>query len=105
MIGMLASIGSDQVAIGTVSGLLIAFSAAILKLYGSTQEERKASAEDRVSQVEEELERARSDYAKDRIAWEAERARYEEKIDRLIADLLRCWQDQRRRLDDPPTGG
>lgn len=92
MIGLI--IESDKIAIGTVCSLLVAFSAAIFRVYGKAQEERKLTAEQRVGQMREELERHREDDRADREQWEEERRELNRVIDRLSNDLLECWKDK-----------
>lgn len=91
---MLAAVTSDQLAVGTVSGLLIAFSAAVFKLYGKTQDEWKESAEDRVKQVEKELERTRKDAADDKTAWLEEKTQLQAALNLAQQELRDCWQRQ-----------
>lgn len=98
---ILAATLSDQVAVGTVSGLLIAFSAAVFKLYGKTQDERKDSAESRVTQVEKELERTRTDHDADQKEWREEKARLEHALEMARQELRDCWQGQLdKRMND-----
>jgi mevalonate pyrophosphate decarboxylase len=92
VISLLLAITSEQIGVGTASGVLIAFSAAVLRLYGQANDDRKESAEARVTQLEEELERSRTSYTEDRKAWAAEKKRMEAALELARQELRDCWQ-------------
>lgn len=102
-LAVLFAVTTDQVAVGTVSGLLIAVSAAVFKLYGTANDERKRNAERRVEDVEKDMADAKEAHAaaieaqsqrhaRDWDEWRRRETDYRQQIADLNVALRECWE-------------
>lgn len=74
MVAFVLAVGSDTVAIGGVTGMVLAAFLAALRLLSTGTERIDASAEARVDALERELERAEHRFEQERARWDQERA-------------------------------